>query len=59
MQKSFSDEDIKKIFSNYHREDSPISIKRHLALLTQVGFTSVDVLWKIYNFSVYVGVKER
>jgi len=33
LQKSFSDEEVKKIFSNYRQEDSPISIKKHLNLL--------------------------
>jgi tRNA (cmo5U34)-methyltransferase len=50
--------DVEKILSNYHREDSPISLTRHLDLLRTAGFGTVDVVWKRYNFAVYVGVKD-
>ena len=57
LRKRFPAEEAERILSNYHREDSPISLKRHLSLLTLVGFSSADVLWKRFNFSVYVGIK--
>ena len=53
----FSSADIERIFANYYREDSPLSLKQHLALLTGAGFDVADVLWKQFNFGVYVGAK--
>ncbi len=50
--------DIERMFSNYRREDSPISLRKHLAFLDQAGFGKADILWKRFNFAVYVGVKE-
>ncbi|TXT59981.1 MAG: putative 8-demethylnovobiocic acid C(8)-methyltransferase [Promethearchaeota archaeon] len=55
--KNFTEQEIKKIFSNYHREDSPISLRKHFDCLIQVGFTKIDVLWKWYNFAMYIAVK--
>jgi len=49
--------DIERLFANYRREDSPISLRQHLALLAEAGFCSADVVWKRDNFAVYVGVK--
>jgi tRNA (cmo5U34)-methyltransferase len=49
----FSQEQIDQILSNYHSEDTPISLPQHLALLKEAGFAEVDVLWKKYNFGVY------
>ena len=57
VRENFSPADIERLFANYHREDSPLSLKQHLSLLTQVGFAAVDVLWKQFNFGVYVGIK--
>lgn len=53
----FENEERKKIFNNYHREDSPISLNNHIQLLSEVGFETVDVLWKKYNFAVYIAIK--
>ncbi len=36
---------------------SPLSLRQHLALLEQAGFSATDVLWKRFNFAVYAGVK--
>ena len=55
----FAEQDIERLFSNYRCEDSPISVRKHLALLEAAGFHSADVLWKRFNFAVYVGVKEN
>ena len=57
--KNFPPFEVERLFSNYRREDSPLSLKQHLSLLTQAGFTAADVLWKRFNFSVYVGIKEN
>jgi tRNA (cmo5U34)-methyltransferase len=57
LQKRFAAEDIERIFSNYRREDSPLSLRQHLALLERAGFSAADVLWKRFNFALYVGVR--
>jgi tRNA (cmo5U34)-methyltransferase len=54
----YPDQDIERLFSNYYSEDSPLSLRQHLALLSRAGFPSADVLWKRFNFAVYVGIKE-
>jgi tRNA (cmo5U34)-methyltransferase len=53
----FEKDKIDQILSNYHREDSPLSLGNHLKLLKDVGFKTVDVLWKKYNFGIYLGIK--
>lgn len=53
----FQPDDIETIMSNYHTEDSPVSLNKHFELLKAAGFNQVDILWKKYNFGVYVGVK--
>jgi tRNA (cmo5U34)-methyltransferase len=53
-----SQADVERMFSNYRREDSPISIRKHLSSLGEAGFAKADVLWKRFNFAVYAGVKE-
>lgn len=51
-------EDVERLFINYRCEDSPLSLRQHLALLTAAGFQAADVLWKRLNFAVYVGLKD-
>lgn len=53
----FEDEEIEKIINNYYREDSPISLNNHIHLLSEVGFETVDILWKKLNFAVYIAIK--
>ncbi|MFW6238295.1 MAG: class I SAM-dependent methyltransferase, partial [Halanaerobiales bacterium] len=53
----FAEVDIKQMFNNYYREDSPISLNSHFRLLQKAEFKAIDVLWKKYNFAVYLGVK--
>ncbi len=55
----FEKDEIGKILDGYHREDSPIPMNNHFNLLKDVGFKSVDVLWKKYNFGIYVGIKNN
>jgi len=50
--------DVERMLSNYRREDSPISIRKHLSSLGEAGFVNADVMWKRFNFAVYAGVKE-
>jgi tRNA (cmo5U34)-methyltransferase len=40
-----------------YQEDTPLSLRQHIDLLTQAGFTAVDVLWKRDIFAIYAGVK--
>jgi tRNA (cmo5U34)-methyltransferase len=47
--------EIKRILSNYHVEDSPLNLPSHLESLKAAGFTTVDVIWKRFNFAVYFG----
>ncbi len=44
------------IVSTY-QEDSPLSLRQHLNLLSAVGFSAVDVLYKRDIFGMYAGVK--
>ncbi|MBA4385453.1 MAG: hypothetical protein C0410_12015 [Anaerolinea sp.] len=48
--------EVERILSNYHVEDSPLDLPSHLQLLKDVGFTTVDVVWKRSNFAVYVAI---
>ncbi|MBN2354409.1 MAG: class I SAM-dependent methyltransferase [Spirochaetales bacterium] len=52
----FSDDDVSRLLSNHHREDSPLALGAHLRLLGEAGFSTVDVVWKKANFAVYIGV---
>ncbi len=54
----FGEPEARKILSNYHVEDSPISLRAHMSLLIKAGFTTADVLWKKHNFGVYAGIME-
>lgn len=50
-----------EIFSNwipkYKAEDRPAKLMDQLKWLEEIGFKTVDVYWKYYNFSVYGGSK--
>ncbi len=54
----FSDDAVNSILANYQIEDSPLSMRQHLRLLSEAGFQCCDFLWKKYNFGVYLGIKE-
>ncbi len=41
----------------HYEEDRPVSLLDHLAMLKEAGFTAMDVVWKYYNFCVYMAVK--
>lgn len=51
------DEILNKWIPTYHAEDKPARLIDQLKWLEQIGFRSVDVIWKYYNFSVYGGIK--
>jgi len=44
------------IVSTY-QEDSPLSLREHLNLLSAIGFSAVDVLYKRDIFGMYAGIK--
>jgi tRNA (cmo5U34)-methyltransferase len=41
----------------YNTEDRPAKLIDQIKWLEDIGFKSVDVIWKYYNFSVYCGNK--
>lgn len=49
------DEIQNKWLVNYRKEDSPANLETHFALMREEGFSEIDVLWKYYNFCVYIG----
>lgn len=55
MQRTMSEEGIARIFQKYHHEDRPAPLRGHLQMLAEVGFQSIEVIWKYYNFAVYGG----
>jgi tRNA (cmo5U34)-methyltransferase len=58
MNKSVSMDEIQNHWiPTYKSEDRPSKLIDHLKWLEEVGFASVDVLWKYYNFSVFIGIK--
>ena len=58
MNKSISkDEIIDNWIPKYQAEDRPARLMDQLKWLEDIGFKSVDVIWKYYNFSVYGGFK--
>ncbi len=57
LSKTLSTAEAKGMLSHYRREDSPISLRKHLTLLEKAGFSSMDILWKRFNFAVYMAVK--
>ena len=40
-----------------YQEDSPLSVRHHLQLLSAAGFQAADVLYKRDIFAIYAGVK--
>jgi tRNA (cmo5U34)-methyltransferase len=58
MQKSISLEEITtKWIPTHKNEDRPSKLIDQLKWLEVIGFKTVDVIWKYYDFSVYGGIK--
>jgi len=58
MNKSISmDEIINKWIPGYNAEDRPSKLTDQLKWLEEIGFKTVDVIWKYYSFCVYEGIK--
>jgi tRNA (cmo5U34)-methyltransferase len=51
------DEILNYWIPKYKEEDRPAKLMDQLKWLEDIGFKSVDVIWKYYNFSVYGGIK--
>lgn len=52
------DEILNNWIPKYKSEDRPAKLVDQLKWLEDIGFKSVDVIWKYYNFSVYGGIKQ-
>lgn len=58
MNKSVSINEItNKWMPAYETEDHPAILADQLDWLKEIGYKSIDVIWKYYNFSVYGGIK--
>ena len=51
------DEILNYWIPKYKTEDRPAKLIDQLKWLENIGFKSVDVIWKYYNFGVYGGIK--
>ena len=59
MCKNVSESEVdSKWMPSYYAEDRPISLMEHFELLKEAGFENIDVVWKYYNFAVYMAVKK-
>ena len=59
MNKSVSTNEIEnKWIPTYEAEDNPAKLIDQIKWLEDIGFKSVDVIWKYYNFGVYGGIKQ-
>jgi tRNA (cmo5U34)-methyltransferase len=41
----------------HYEEDRPVSMTEHFEMLNEAGFKTIDVVWKYYNFAVYMAIK--
>ena len=51
------DEVESKWIPTYYEEDRPVLMMEHFEMLKDAGFKAVDVVWKYYNFAVYMAAK--
>lgn len=52
-----TDEVESKWIPTYYEEDRPAQMMEHFEMLKDVGFEVVDVVWKYYNYAVYMAAK--
>ena len=58
MRRNISAEEAEdKWIPMHYAEDRPAILMAQLSWLQNLGFASVDVIWKYYNFAVYGGIK--
>ncbi|RAP53400.1 MAG: hypothetical protein BZ138_01055 [Methanosphaera sp. rholeuAM270] len=50
-------EEIKQHEDKQDANDIPTTLYNHIAMLENVGFKEIDVIWKYYSFGVYGGTK--
>ncbi len=53
----YDSESIRQIVESTILEDSPLSLREHLEILSDSGFKRTDVVWKKHIFGLYVGIK--
>jgi tRNA (cmo5U34)-methyltransferase len=51
------DEVEEKWIPTYYEEDRPATMMDHFEMLKDAGFRTMDIIWKYYNFAVYMAVK--
>lgn len=51
------DEINNKWLSAYYQEDRPIPLMKHLEFLNKRNFKNIDIIWKYFNYAVYIGEK--
>lgn len=51
------DEVESKWIPNYYNEDRPVSLMEHFEMLKEAEFKTMDVVWKYYNFAVYMAMR--
>jgi tRNA (cmo5U34)-methyltransferase len=51
------DEIESKWIPKYYEEDRPVQMMEHFEMLKDAGFQVVDVVWKYYNYAVYMAEK--
>jgi tRNA (cmo5U34)-methyltransferase len=60
MNRSIGKKEIKENWLvKYRQEDRPAPLTDQLEWLKKIGFSSVETVWKYYNFAVYGGLKYR
>ena len=57
MDLCWSADRVRDAIVSTYQEDSPLSLQRHIRLLSDAGFGAVDVLYKKDIFAIYAGVK--
>jgi tRNA (cmo5U34)-methyltransferase len=58
MQRKISRQEIQERWLKSHfEEDRPVPLMGELQLLKEIGFQSIDVVYKYYNYAVYLGRK--
>jgi tRNA (cmo5U34)-methyltransferase len=58
MQRKISRQEIQERWLKSHfEEDRPVPLMSELQLLKEIGFQNIDVVYKYYNYAVYLGQK--
>lgn len=58
MTPHFSPENVHEALTSTITEDSPLTLQKHMELLSEAGFSAVDVLWRKSIFGMYIALKE-